>query len=122
MYGHVNNTVYYAYFDTVINHFLINRGGLNPTKSASIGFCVESQCSFKAPLEYPDIVEAGLYVSKIGKSSVTYEIGIFKKGDPMLKANGHFVHVFVDSETRKPKQIPADILSALTSILSTSKL
>jgi len=116
-YGHVNNMVYYGYFDTVINHFLIRHGGLDPTNkskdAAPIGLCVESGCSYYAPLEYPMVIEAGLMVSKVGTSSLRYEVGIFEKGCESIAAHGHFVHVFVDSLTRKPVPIPEQIASSV---------
>ena len=111
VYGHVNNVVYYAYFDTVINRWLIDEGGLDIEKSAVIGVCVESQCTYKASAAFPDALEAGLRVAKIGTSSVTYEIAIFK--GETLCASGRFVHVFVGRDTRKPTPIPDAIRAAL---------
>lgn len=107
----VNNTQYYAFFDTVINHFLIKEAGLQPLKSDAIGLCVESFCQYYAPLSYPEIVDAGLYVSHTGRSSLRYEVGIFSEGSDELAAHGHFVHVFVDAETRKSAPIPTEILA-----------
>jgi acyl-CoA thioester hydrolase len=98
MYGHANNIWYYAFFDTVINHFLIEQCGLRPTKSAAVGLCVESGCKFFKSVEYPCVVEAGLYVSHTGRSSIRYEVGIFEKGKEEIAAHGHFVHVFVDAQ------------------------
>jgi len=113
LYGHVNNVVYYAYFDTVINRYLID-AGLDLERSAAIGVCVESQCTYKAPAAFPDALRAGLRVAKIGSSSVRYELGIFQ-GD-RLCAQGSFVHVFVDRETRKPVPIPDPLRRALARI------
>ena len=115
VYGHVNNVVYYAYFDTVINRWLIGEGGLDPATSDVIGLCVESQCRYLAPAAYPDDLVAGLRVTKIGRSSVRYEIGIFRStsaGDELL-ALGYFVHVFVDRAGRRPTPISDRIRSAL---------
>ena len=118
MYGHVNNTEYYSYFDTIINHFLIKRGNLNPLHSKIIGLCVESQCNFFAPLEFPSVIEAGLFISHKGTSSIRYEVGIFEEGKNSASAHGHFVHVFVDESTRKPTPFPNDINAAAESILT----
>jgi acyl-CoA thioester hydrolase len=115
VYGHVNNVVYYAYFDTVINRWLIGEGGLDPAKSEVIGLCVESQCRYVAPAAYPEELVAGLRVGKLGRSSVRYEIGIFR-GDTLL-AVGYFVHVFVDRETRRSTPIPEPIRHALARLV-----
>jgi acyl-CoA thioester hydrolase len=111
VYGHVNNVLFYAYFDTVINRFLIGEGGLDPRRGEAIGVCVESQCRYLASIAFPEPIEAGLRVGDLGKSSVRYEIGIFK--GEKLCALGAFVHVFVDRTTRKPRDIPAPIRKAL---------
>lgn len=118
MYGHINNTVYYSYFDTIINHFLINKGNLNPVESKVIGLCVESKCNYFSPLEYPCIVEAGLMISHKGTSSIKYEIGIFKEGCSDPSAYGHFVHVFVDEATRASVPFPQDIKNAVDFLIS----
>lgn len=111
VYGHVNNVVYYAYFDTVINRYLIDEGGLH-IEGPAIGVCVESQCVFLKSIAFPERLEAGLRVTRLGSSSVTYQIGIFGKG-PDLCALGSFVHVFVDAKTRRPTPIPHGIRAAL---------
>jgi acyl-CoA thioester hydrolase len=116
VYGHVNNVVYYAYFDTVINRYLIEHG--LEIDGATIGVCVESACRYLHEIAFPEPIEAGLRVTKIGESSVRYEIGIFNAED--LCALGHFVHVFVDSATRKPVKIPDDIRAALTALRSSA--
>lgn len=113
IYGHVNNVVYYSYFDTVINEYLINVGGLDIASDPIIGLCVESQCQFRQELTFPEPVEAGLRVGKLGTSSVRYEIAIFKGGVAAPAATGHFVHVFVDRASRRPTPIPEPIRSAL---------
>jgi acyl-CoA thioester hydrolase len=108
VYGHVNNVEYYSFFDTAINAWLIREGGLDIERGDVIGLCVESHCEFKAALTFPESIEVGLRVGKLGKSSVRYELGIFRAGgaDDEVTAEGHFVHVFVDRETRRPVPIP----------------
>jgi acyl-CoA thioester hydrolase len=113
VYGHVNNVEYYSYFDTVINDFLIRRGGLDIHGGAMIGLCVESHCSFKKSLQFPDAVDAGLRVAKLGNSSVRYEIGLFREGDAEPAAEGWFIHVFVDRASRRPAAVPDAIRGAL---------
>lgn len=113
VYGHVNNVVYYAYFDTVINRYLIGEGGLDIASGSAIGLCVESHCEYFAPVSYPQILDAGMRVGKLGRSSVRYEIGIFAPGADEAAAQGHFVHVFVDRETRRPTDLPPRLRAAL---------
>ena len=117
VYGHVNNVVYYSYFDTVINTWLIERGGLDIHAGTQIGLCAESQCKFLAPIAFPDVVEAGLRVDRLGTSSVRYGIGLFVEGVEAAAAEGWFVHVFVDRETRRPTAIPDQLREALMSLL-----
>ena len=117
MYGHINNAVYYMWFDTLVNNFLIENGLVDPQTSEIIGLVVDTGCQYFAPLSYPETITAGLRAAKIGTSSVRYEIGLFRRGEVKPCAEGHFVHVYVDSETRKPKPISArmrTILEALT--------
>ncbi len=114
VYGHVNNVVYYSYFDTVVNAFLVREGGLDVESGSIIGLCVESQCRYHAPVSFPDVLDAGLRVAKIGRSSVRYEVGIFRAGEDIAAAQGHFVHVFVDRVTRRPVDLPERIREALT--------
>ena len=116
IYGHVNNVTYYSYFDTVVNCFLIDQGGLDIETDSVIGVAVETMCKFDKPLAYPEVLEAGLRVGKLGNSSVRYEIGIFQEGAAEAAAMGHFVHVFVDRATGKPAPIPDAIRSALERI------
>ena len=116
IYGHVNNVTYYSYFDTVVNCFLIDQGGLDIETDSVIGVAVETMCKFNKPLAYPEVLEAGLRVGKLGNSSVSYEIGIFQEGAAEAAAMGHFVHVFVDRATGKPAPIPDAIRSALEQI------
>src|SRR5690606_26078673 len=116
VYGHVNNVVYYSYFDTVVNLFLVHEGGLDFTAGPVIGIVAESMCRFHKALAYPEVVDAGLRVGRLGNSSVRYEIGLFRQGDDEAAADGHFVHVFVDRETRRPTPIPAAMRGALAGI------
>ncbi|MGH3373005.1 MAG: acyl-CoA thioesterase [Nocardioidaceae bacterium] len=116
VYGHVNNVEYYSFFDTVINDYLIRAGGLDIHGGEAIGLCVESQCTFKQSLAFPDTVDAGLRVVKLGSSSVGYEIGLFSAGQQGPAALGRFVHVFVDRSDRRPVPIPAGVRTALERI------
>ncbi len=116
VYGHVNNVEYLAFFDTAINHHLITSGALDMHRGAVIGLCIESHCTYAAPLTFPESVEAGLGVSRLGRSSVRYEIGLFPAGAADPAANGHFVHVFVDRETRRPVEIPSALRLVLAAL------
>ena len=116
VYGHVNNVVYYGFFDTVINTFLIREGGLDIHGGPVIGLCVESHCRYDAPLAFPEPVTAGLAVTKLGRSSVTYAVTLFD-GAGAPAAEGWFVHVFVDRETRRPAGVPDGIRAALERLL-----
>ena len=118
IYGHVNNVVYYSYFDTVINKYLIEAGGLDIHDGSVIGIAVETLCRFHRALEFPDIVEAWMRVGRLGTSSVRYEIGLFRSGDEAPAATGHFVHVFVDRETRRPTPIPSILRTALERLMT----
>jgi acyl-CoA thioester hydrolase len=113
VYGHVNNVVYYSYFDTVVNQYLIEQGVLDFERSQVIGLVVETQCRYFAPIAFPDIVHAGVRVAKLGNSSVRYEIGLFRNGDDAAAAQGHFVHVYVDRASRRPAALPAPMRAAL---------
>ena len=113
VYGHVNNVVYYSYFDTVVNEYLIRAGVLDIEHGATIGLVVETQCNYFAPLVFPDRVDAGLRVVRLGTSSVRYEVGLFRDGEPEPAAQGHFVHVYVDRATRRPVNLPAELRAAL---------
>jgi len=117
VYGHVNNVEYYAFFDTVINRWLISEGGLDIHAGAAIGLCAESHCEFLAAVAFPDVVEAGLRVGHLGRSSVRYEIALFRAGDAPAIATGWFVHVFVDRETRRPQEIPPRLRAALDRLI-----
>ncbi len=113
VYGHVNNVVYYSFFDTVINAYLIEAGGLDIHAGPVIGLCVESHCAYAAALAFPETVRAGLRVGKLGSTSVRYEIGLFGAGSEAAAAEGWFVHVFVDRESRRPAPIPDGVRTAL---------
>ena len=118
VYGHVNNVVYYEYFDTIVNKFLIEKGLLEIGKSEVIGLVVETGCSYFAPISFPEEITAGLRVAKMGTSSVRYEIGLFTDTQPNACAQGHFVHVYVDEASRKPKPLSAEMRSILEGISS----
>ena len=113
IYGHVNNVVYYSYFDTVINEYLVREGGLDIHGGAVVGVCAESRCNFRDSFAFPETVEAGLRVGHLGRRAVRYEIGLFKAGAAEPAAEGHFVHVFVDRATMTPVAIPEPIRTAL---------
>lgn len=102
VYGHVNNVVYYSFFDTAVNRYLIERGALDPGAGEVIGLVVETQCNYFSPLSFPQNVQAGLRVAHVGRSSVRYEIALFAQGQERAAAAGHFVHVYVDRLTRRP--------------------
>ena len=116
-YAHVNNVVYYAYFDTVVADYLLRRNALDLTTSPVIGLVVETGCRFLAPISFPDVVTAGLRVARLGNTSVRYEIGIFRGEEDAASAEGHFVHVYVDRATQKtPTPLPPalrDVLAPL---------
>jgi acyl-CoA thioester hydrolase len=120
IYGHVNNVVYYSYFDTVVNEHLVREGGLDIRKGPVIGLVVETCCRFHRPLSFPGVVDAGLRVVKLGNSSVKYEIGLFAAGEREPAAIGHFVHVWVDRATNRPTPVPGAIRAALTPLLAPS--
>ena len=113
VYGHVNNVEYYAFFDTVINAWLIREGGLDIHRGDVIGLCAESHCAYTAAIAFPDAVEVGLRAGRIGSSSVRYEIGLFGEGAQEPAATGWFVHVFVDRAQRRPVAIPPPLRAAL---------
>jgi acyl-CoA thioester hydrolase len=116
-YGHVNNVTYYSYFDTAVNEHLIRAGGLDIRDDPVVGLVVETQCRFHKSLTFPETVDAGLRVARLGTSSVTYEIGLFRQGDDEPAATGRFVHVWVDRATQRPAEVPARIRAALAPLL-----
>ena len=113
VYGHVNNVAYYSYFDTVINTYLIVEGGLDIHRGEAIGVCAESHCRFLGEMAFPETIEGGVRVEKLGNSSVRYGIGLFRQGQDAPAAEGWFVHVFVDRLTRKSVPIPSALREAL---------
>ena len=116
-YGHVNNVVYYSYFDTIVNQYLIDAGALDIERSPVIGLVVETHCNYFAPLSFPHPVDAGLRVARIGSSSVHYEIGLFAAKEPLTAAHGHFVHVYVDRATRRSTPLHASLIQTLQGLL-----
>ena len=106
VYGHINNALYYTYFDTVVNTFLIERGGLDIANSPVVGFIVSSTCNYHAPLAFPDAIDAGMKINRIGNSSVEYGVAVFKQGEDTAAASGTFTHVFVQRETGQSTSIP----------------
>ena len=113
LYGHINNVVYYSFFDTAVNTYLIERGALDIHDGGVIGLVVETHCNFFAPLQYPNVVEAGVRVGRVGTSSVRYELGLFADGALTSAASGHFVHVYVERESRRPTALPPALVKAL---------
>ncbi|WP_370262135.1 acyl-CoA thioesterase [Limnobacter sp.] len=116
IYGHVNNVVYYSYFDSVVNRFLIEQGGLDIHQGEVVGFVVESQCRYLKPLAYPETITAGLRVGKLGNSSVRYELALFNARQELCAA-GYFVHVFVTKASNTPTPIPERLRHALAALV-----
>lgn len=116
VYGHVNNVVYYSWFDTAVNAHLIEAGALDIHQGPVIGLVIETQCNYFAPLAFPQNVEAGLRVAHLGLSSVRYEVGLFAEGEPLSAACGHFVHVYVDRHTRRPVPLPEALKTTLETL------
>ncbi|WP_019340889.1 acyl-CoA thioesterase [Stutzerimonas stutzeri] len=116
IYGHVNNVVYYSYFDSAVNAYLIARGGLDIHEGEVVGFVVSSSCDYFASIAFPDVLEVGLRVGKLGNSSVQYELAIFKAGEAQACAAGRFVHVFVERASNRPTPIPAGLRQALEAL------
>ncbi len=116
VYGHVNNVVYYAWFDTAVNAWLVERGFLDIAGSATVGLVVETTCTYFESVAFPETVELGLGVERLGTSSVTYRIGVFRQGSQLAAAQGRFTHVYVDRATQRPVPIPADLRAALEAL------
>ena len=116
VYGHVNNVVYYSFFDTVVNKFLIEQSQLDYSKGKVVGLVVETKCQYFAPIAFPDVVVAGIRVARIGTSSVRYEIGLFKNDEVDPAAEGHFVHVYVTRSGNKPTPLSTHMRSVLEKI------
>lgn len=117
VYGHVNNVVHYAFMDTVVNNWLIAEGGLDIHAGEVIGLCVESHCTYHAPVSYPEKLAIGLRVGHLGRSSVRYELGLHREDRSELVAQGHFVHVFVDRDSRGPVRISTPLRDALRTLM-----
>ena len=116
VYGHVNNVVYYSWFDTAVNATLIERGVLDIHGGQTIGLVIETQCNYFAPLAFPQTIEAGIRVARLGSSSVRYEVGLFAQSEPLTAAKGHFIHVYVDRATRRPVPLPATLKQFLETL------
>ena len=116
-YGHVNNVVYYSWFDTAVNAYLIEQGVLDIEHGQTIGLVIETRCNYFAPLAFPQTVDAGIRVAHLGSSSVRYEVGLFAQGEALSAARGHFVHVYVNRETRRPTALPANLQTVLETLL-----
>ncbi len=117
VYGHVNNVVYYAWFDTAVNGHLIGQGALDIHAGEVIGLVVETQCHYFSPVAFPQQVTAGIRVAHMGTSSVRYEVGLFADDEPLSAARGHFVHVYVDRTTRRPTALPSALQTAIKALL-----
>ena len=116
IYGHVNNVTYYSYFDSAANRYLIEEGGLDISDGTIVGYVVNSGCEYHAPITYPENIEAGVRVDRLGNSSVQYGIAIFREGEELAAAHGHFVHVFVERAQNQSVPIPAALRAALEKI------
>ena len=114
-YGHINNVVYYSWFDTAVNAWLIERGVLDIHQGATVGLVVETHCNYFSPLAFPEPVDVGLRVAKMGKSSVRYELAVFGAGE-LSAAKGHFVHVYVDAQTHRPVELPEPLKQLLETV------
>jgi acyl-CoA thioester hydrolase len=119
VYGHVNNVIYYSFFDTAVAVFLTSKAGLDFINGTAVGLVIETSCTYFGPLAFPDTVQVGVRVSKLGHSSVRYELGIFKNNQTIASAQGYFVHVYVDKKTQRPTAIPEQARNALATILAT---
>jgi acyl-CoA thioester hydrolase len=117
VYGHINNVVYYSYFDSAVNGYLIEAGALDIHEGGTIGLVVQTHCDYFTPLAFPQAIEAGLRVSHRGGSSVRYEIGLFAQGAELCAAAGHFVHVYVDRQTRRPVALSTALKTALLPLM-----
>lgn len=116
-YGHVNNVVYYSWFDTAVNAYLIENGALDIQGGAVIGLVVQTQCNYFSPLAFPQAVEAGIRVARLGQSSVRYEVGLFAQGELLSAAQGHLVHVYVDRHHRRPVALPEKLKTVLETLV-----
>ena len=112
IFGHVNNVVYYSYFDTAVNAFLIEQGVLDLQNSSVVGLVAETQCRFHSSMAFPDTVHVGLRLAHLGTSSIRYEIGVFRNDEQLASASGHFVHVYVDRAANRPVPMPQALIRA----------
>jgi acyl-CoA thioester hydrolase len=119
-YGHINNAVYYSFFDTAVNRYLIENNVLDILKSEIIGLVIETQCKYFSPIIYPDLIRVGMKVTHLGNSSVKFEVAIFKNDDDIASAVGHFVHVYVDRKSNKSTPIPQNVRTLLEGILKSN--
>ena len=117
VYGHVNNVVYYSFFDTAVNAMLIEAGLLDPASSPIIGLVVDTGCRYAAPISFPETIEAGIRVAKLGTSSVRYDVGLFKDNEAEAVAEGHFVHVYVDRDNRRPTPLPGTLRTFIAGLV-----
>ncbi|WP_242124216.1 thioesterase family protein [Sphingobium sp. Sx8-8] len=117
VYGHVNNVIYYSFFDTAVNAALIDAGVLAPERSEVIGLVVETGCRYAAPISFPETVDAGIRVAQLGTSSVRYEIGLFRGDEEEASAEGFFVHVYVDRDSRRPAPLPEPLRAFLSGLV-----
>lgn len=115
-YGHVNNVIYYSWFDTAVNHFLIANCALDIVQSPVIGLVIETHCNYFAPVSFPDRITIGIRVAKLGNSSVRYDVGVFREDEELVAAQGHFIHVYVSRETRRPVALRENLRTLLQSI------
>ena len=120
VYGHVNNVIYYSFFDTVVSGWLVDHGIVDYEHGLTIGLAVDSQCSYFAPISFPDSVTGGMRVDRIGRSSVTYAVGIFRDDEDEASAAGSFTHVYVDRATRRPVPLSDDVRARLQTVLNAS--
>ena len=120
IYGHINNVAYYAFFDSVVNRFLIEEGGMRPGHDNVVGYVVNSSADYFSPLTYPQELELGLRIARMGEKSVTWEIGVFAQGAELSSVTGRFTHAFVDREANKSAAIPSDIRRAIEALPSPS--
>ena len=116
-YGHVNNVVYYSWFDTVVNNYLIEQGVLDIQHGGTIGLVVQTHCNYFSPIAFPQTVRAGLRVAQLGRSSVRYEIGLFADDEATTAAKGYFIHVYVDRHTRRPVPLPGPLKAVLEKLI-----
>lgn len=119
VYGHVNNVQFYSFFDTAVNQYLIEAGVLDIVASTVIGLVVETKCNYFESISFPEALDAGVRVARIGGSSVRYEIGLFRTGAALAAAQGHFIHVYVDRQSRRPVPLPEPLVAALRRIAVT---